>query len=207
MFKRLGHFFISGLMVLAPAFFTIWVVFYLVRIVDGSIVNPFFTLLPIETDARFKVLLTKLAITICVFFLIVVCGYLAERILFKQFAKNFEELIKRIPLFSNVYNSVKEVLLAFFGDKKGIFRSVVFVEYPRKGVYAMGFVTLDKPWELTEKSGKDLVSVFVPSPPNPATGNFVFVPREEVIWSEMTIEEGIRIVISVGAAVPNGKIK
>ena len=101
-----------------------------------------------------------------------------------------------------MYISFKDIAHAFFGDKSGVFKRVVFIEYPRKGIYAMGFVTQEKPWELSIQTGKELVSVFVPSPPNPATGMFVFVPKEEVIETRVTVEEGIKLVISGGAALP-----
>src|SRR3989338_6740481 len=117
----------------------------------------------------------------------------------------FENFLETIPFFNSIYSSIKDVAQAFFGDKRGVFKCVVFIEYPRKGLYAMGFVTQDKPWEISDKLGKEIWSIFVPSPPNPATGNFVLVPKEDVIFSSMTIEEGIRAVISGGAAVPSRK--
>jgi uncharacterized membrane protein len=117
-----------------------------------------------------------------------------------------EALLKRIPFFSKVYGSIKEIAQAFFGDKKGIFKRVVFIEYPRKGIYTIGFVTQDKPWEVNTLTGKDLHTVFVPSPPNPATGFFVFVPKEEIIETSISIEEAVRLILSGGAALPGQRI-
>ena len=88
------------------------------------------------------------------------------------------------------------------GEKTGVFKRAVFLEYPRKGIYVLAFVMNEKRWAIHEKTGKDIVNVFVPAPPNPATGNFVFVLREELIEADITVEEGIRLVISGGAAVP-----
>jgi uncharacterized membrane protein len=127
---------------------------------------------------------------------------LARRFIFKQVLSMIEGFVKNIPIFSHVYGSMKEVAEAFFGDKSGLFKRVVLLEYPRKGIYSMGFVTQEKRWAIHEKTGMEIFTVFVPSPPNPATGNFVFVPKEEIIEINMTIEEGIRLVISGGGSVP-----
>ncbi len=126
----------------------------------------------------------------------------AEKFIFKRLFAAWEGFLDAIPFVNRVYGSIKEVAQAFFGDKTGIFKRVVYVEYPRKGVYALGFVTQEKPWEIHEKTGKEIVNIFLPHPPNPATGYFIFAPKEEVMESNLTVEEGIRMVISAGAAVP-----
>lgn len=202
MFGKLRTHFISGLLVLAPLFLTVIFFNYLVSLTDRLIVNPIFKVLPIHGDQAFMVFLTKLAIAVFVVIFLTLVGTIAEKFLVKRIFGAWEELLKKIPLLNLVYTSVKEIAAAFSGEKKGVFKGVVFFEYPRKGIYAMGFVTLDKKWEIHEKTGKDIVNVFVPSPPNPATGFHVFIPREEVIFSQMSIEEGIRLVISAGSVVP-----
>lgn len=202
MFKKIRTHFVSGLLVLAPLFITIWVIRYLLRLVDGFIVNPVFGVLPFKMDAIVVVVLTKFAIAGLVVLFVALIGLGAERLLVKQFLSGAEILLKNIPVFNTVYGSVKEIAQAFFGDKKGVFRKVVFIEYPRKGIYSLGFITQDKRWEADRATGKELYTVFVPSPPNPATGFFVFVPKEEIVETRLTIEDGIKLVISGGAAVP-----
>ncbi|OGW83495.1 MAG: hypothetical protein A3C47_03050 [Omnitrophica bacterium RIFCSPHIGHO2_02_FULL_51_18] len=202
MFNKLRTHFVSGLLVLSPLFLTIIFFGYLVRLTDRLIVNPIFQVLPINGDQVFKVILTKMAIAFFVVMFLTLVGTLAEKFFVKRAFKAWEGLLKNVPLLNIVYGSVKEIAAAFASDKKGVFKEVVFLEYPRKGIYAMAFVTQEKKWEIHEKTGKEMVNVFVPSPPNPATGFFIFVPREELIRSDMTIEEGIRMVISGGAVVP-----
>ncbi len=200
--------FISGLLVLAPLFITVIVVRYLVRITDAMVVDPVFNLLPFgDIDATFKIFLAKLIIAIVVLAFVTLIGLGAEQIIFKQFLVAGEAVLKSIPLFNKVYGSVREIAQAFFGDKRGIFRSVVYVEYPRKGLYALGFVTQDRRWDIHEQTGRDIVTVFIPSPPNPATGNFIFVPKEDIIPSDLSVEDGLKLVISGGAAVPEIKGK
>lgn len=192
----------AGLLILAPLFLTVVVVGYLVRLTDNFVVNPLFQILPLEVDAKVKVLLAKLAIAFLVALFVIVTGLLAEKFIFKRMFLALEQFLGNVPFFSAIYNSIKEIAIAFFGSKKGVFQKVVFLEYPRKGIYTVGFVTQDKNWEIHAKTGRDVLTVFVPTPPNPATGNFVFVPKEELVESDLTIEEGIRLVISGGAAVP-----
>jgi uncharacterized membrane protein len=205
MFKKLRNYFASGLFILAPFFLTLVFISWLVKLADGFVVNPVFRLLPMEFDADSKIIVTKLIIAVSVVVFVTLLGIAAQKFIFRKLMETGETFISGIPLFSKVYLWFKEISHAFMGEKVGIFKRVVFFEYPRKGLYAMGFVTQDKKWELCDKVGLDLLSVFVPSPPNPATGFFIFVPREELIETTVTVEEGIKMIISGGAALPPQK--
>ena len=200
--------FVSGLLLLAPFLLTLYFIKYLIGLVDKAIVDPvmkaIFVLLPFGVDAQFKILLTKLAIAFFVVCFVIVLGWAAQKFIFKKAIIAFEQFLGTITFFNKIYLSLREITDAFFGDKTGLFKRVVYVEYPRKGVYALGFVTQEKPWEIHEKTGKEIINVFLPHPPNPATGYFIFAPKEEVIESNMSVEEGIRLVISAGAAIPLG---
>lgn len=204
--KGIKHFFFSGLLVLAPLFLTMVVIGYLFKLADAFVVNPVFRMLPFDIDASIQVFLAKILIAACVVAFVVAIGAAAEKIFARQVMALGEALLKRIPLFSKVYGSIQEIAKAFFGDKKGIFKRVVFIEYPRKGLYTVGFVTQDKPWEISSVTGKEMLTVFVPSPPNPATGLFVFIPIEDVIDTNISIEEALRLVLSGGAALPGQKV-
>ena len=202
MIQKFKNHFVSGLLVIGPVFLTVIVIRYLVRLTDRLIVNPVFQILPIEVDATSKIILTKLLIALLVVLLVSFVGFATKKFIFKQLFLGWDAILHNIPFFNRLYMSIKEIALAFFGDKSGVFKRVVFLEYPRKGIYVLGFIMTEKRWDIHEKTGKDIVNVFVPSPPNPATGQFVFVPKEELIEAGITVEEGIRLVISGGAAVP-----
>ena len=202
MFKNFRTHFFSGLLVLAPLFLTLVVVGYLLRLTDAFVVNPLFKVLPFHMDVTFKIFLTKLALGGVVILFVAWIGVGAEKLFVRQFLSGTEMILKSIPVFNKVYGSIKEVAQAFFGDKKGVFKRVVLVEYPRKGVWALGFITQDRQWEAGRVTGKELFTVFVPSPPNPATGCFVFVPKEDVTETALSIEDGIKLVISGGAVIP-----
>lgn len=201
--EKFRSYFAAGLVVLAPLFLSIILISYMFRLADAFIVNPVFRALPIDVDAGFKIILTKAAIAIVVVASVALIGFLARKFLVTNLFNFGESILKGIPVFNRVYLILKEITGAFFDDKKGLFKRVVFLEYPRKGLFALGFVTQDRAWALGEKVGKDLVSVFVPSPPNPATGMFVFAPKEELIDANVSVEEGIKLVISGGAAIPS----
>jgi len=162
--------------------------------------------LPLHMDATFKIFFTKLAIGLFVIIFVTLIGFGVDKLFAKQFVSGFEMILKGIPVINKVYGPIREIAQAFFGDKKGVFKKVVLIEYPRKGIYALGFVTQDKRWEASRATGKELFTVFVPSPPNPATGNFVFVPKEEILEIQLSVEEGLKLVISGGAAIPPLKI-
>ena len=202
MWKQLRHYFVTGLVALSPFFLTLIFVEYLIRLADHFVVNPLFQILPFDFDASFKIFLTKFVILVVVIIFVTLIGWTAEKFIFKRLFTAWEGFLNTIPFVNKVYGSIKDVAQAFFGDKRGVFKRVVYVEYPRKGVYALAFVTQDKPWDIHKKTGKDILNVFIPSPPNPATGFFIFVPREEIIDSDLTIEDGIKLVISGGAAIP-----
>ena len=202
MLQKFRNHFASGLLVIGPVFLTVIVIGYLVKLTDRLVVNPVFEILPIEVDATFKIILTKLLIALLVILLVSFVGFATKKFIFKQLFSSWDTILNNIPFFNRLYMSIKEIVLAFFGYKSGAFKRAVFLEYPRKGIYVLGFIMTEKRWDIHEKTGKDIVNVFVPSPPNPATGQFVFVPKEELIEAGITVEEGIRLVISGGAAVP-----
>lgn len=201
MFKHFRSYFVSGLVTLAPLFLTVLVLFYLVRLADAFVVNPVFRLLPFTFDAPSRALAAKVIIALAVAVFITLLGLAAQKFLFRKILESGEAVILTIPVFNRVYRSFKEISQAIFGDKSGIFKRVVFVEYPRKGVYALGFVTQEKEWKMTE-TPESLLSVFIPNPPNPTTGNVILAPRKDTVETDMSIEEGIRFCISGGAVVP-----
>lgn len=206
MAKKFKSYFVAGLVVMAPLFLSIVFIEYLVKLADSFVVDPLFQALPFNIEASFKVFLTKLAIAAVVAMFVTLIGYGTRKFLVTNLFGFGEAILKKVPVFNRVYLLLKEITGAFFDDKKGMFKRVVFIEYPRKGIYTIGFVTQERPWEIGQKTGKDIINVFVPHPPNPATGFLTFVPKEEVIDSGLSVEEGIKLVISAGAAVPAAKV-
>jgi uncharacterized membrane protein len=105
-----------------------------------------------------------------------------------------ENIIRKMPFVKDVYGSAKQ-LIGFFSAQKVDFRHVVLIEFPRKGIYTIGFITSDKSWTMGTKK---LISVFYPTTPNPTTGFFLLIPEDELIYSDMKVEEAIKIIMSGG---------
>ena len=200
--RRFKSYFVAGLVALAPLFLSIIFIGYLFKLADKFVVDPLFQALPFAIGASFKIFLAKLVIAGVVILVVTMIGYGARKFLVSGLFGFGESILKNIPVFNRIYLVLKEITGAFFDDKKGFFKRVVFVEYPRKGLYAMGFVTQERSWDLGKGTGREVVNVFIPSPPNPATGILTLVPREDLLESDLTIEEGIKLVISAGAAAP-----
>jgi uncharacterized membrane protein len=118
-----------------------------------------------------------------------------------------EKIIGRVPLLNRIYGFVKEVSNTMFGGRKTVFRQVVLVEFPRTGIYSLGFVTSETEGEAQAKTKETVINVFIPTTPNPTSGFLVLVPRKQVINLDMTVGEGMKMVVSGGAVVPPHGVK
>lgn len=127
----------------------------------------------------------------------IVANFLGRRIVFA-----WESLLARIPVVRNLYAGIKQVLEAVLAADGKSFRKVLLVEYPRKGVWSLAFMTSSDLGEVQEKTAGDVVSVFIPTTPNPTSGFVLMVQRSEVIEMDMTVEEGLKMIISMGVVVP-----
>jgi uncharacterized membrane protein len=135
-------------------------------------------------------------------FLIGAVGLLARNYLGKRMIEWVDAGLRRIPLLNKVYGTMKQVNDAFSSSHKTAFRTVVLVEYPRAGVYALGFITSEHNGEAQARLAEKVVAVFVPATPNPTSGFLLLVPEEKVIKLEMSVADGIKYVISLGSIVP-----
>lgn len=129
-------------------------------------------------------------------------GRLARNYLGRKLIELMDQLMSSVPLLNKIYLTVKQVNEAFSSGKKSSFRQVVMIEYPRPGVYSIGFVTSDGHQEAAAKLGRRLLGVFVPTTPNPTGGFLLLVPEEQVTHLEMSVADGIKYIISLGAIAP-----
>lgn len=139
---------------------------------------------------------------IFVFIIITLLGYGSRIFLGRMLFNFFEGILVKVPLINLVYNTVKQIVDTFSQQNNAIFQTVVLIEYPRKGVYAVGFLTNQARGEIQEKTGENLVNVFVPTTPNPTSGFLLMLPNEAIIPMEMTVAEGMKLIISGGAVAP-----
>ena len=193
MYDILKRYFLSGVLVVVPVIFTFIVIRFLFQSIDGILQPVLFELLGYFIPGL-GVVTTAL--------LILLAGILSRnyfgRILYR-FGDNF---LARMPITRPIYSAAKQLIEAIASDKSEVFQETGLVEYPRKGVYALCFIS--HRFKLT-KGGKtrDMVSVFVPSTPTPVSGMVIIVPPEEVILLDMTMEEGIKFLVSGGVASPD----
>lgn len=189
---------LAGLLILVPAALTIYVLIALFRIMDGffgPLVNR--ALRFFVPEARVPGL--GLVMTLLVILLL---GWLSTKVVGRRMILGFERLIQRVPVGRTIYASTKGVLEAVSQAQEDAFTRVVLIEYPKSNLFALAFVTRGARWEAVDPRTADLLLVFVPTTPNPTSGFLLLVPRTEAIPLPISVEEGIRMVISGGILLP-----
>jgi uncharacterized membrane protein len=135
--------------------------------------------------------------------LILIVGLLSRNLVGKVLFNGFENLLKQIPFVRSVYGAIKDLVGAFtMGGKGKTFREVVLIEYPRPGLYTLAFVTNEMSFVAADNRTQDFINVYIPNPPNPTSGVLILVPKEQVMHLNLTIEEGLKLVLSGGIVTP-----
>lgn len=187
--RRVRNWFFTGLVILAPLVLSIYFLGLGFRWMDTLLGG-----LAARTLGRRVPGLGLLASLL----LAVLTGLVASNLLGRRLIAWLETALLRVPIFRSVYSTLKQVVDAFAGQKRTAFQQVVLVEYPRQGIWSIGFVTGPAPEEAQEAVGRDLVNVLITTTPNPTSGFFIMVPREEIVWLRMPVEDGLKLVISGG---------
>lgn len=206
---------LRGLFILLPAILTIYLLYFFIEKADRIIGTVLSKLLVIvQLLPPFPIYVHWLGITfeeripglglITTIILLLGVGVLARSFTGKIIIRLTEKLFSKIPLARSIYSTTKQLTNVITQDSKS-FKQVVFVEYPRKGIHTLGFYTGDT--ENIALSDRDIVNVFLPTSPNPTSGWVIIIPRDELIFSDMSIEEGIKFVVSGGAVKPEEKSK
>lgn len=183
--------FLLGLLSVAPIAITTWILVQFYGVVSRT-VRPILLRIPSITESFPDFFLTLIAFA-CFLALVALVGLFARNLAGRAFFNLLERGLDRIPLIKSVFSSTKQLAEVFFSDQRSAFREVVLFEYPRRGSYSLGFVTAS--------NADGLVSVFLPTTPNPTTGFLLIMPRQEVAVTSLTVEQGIRLIITGGAAM------
>lgn len=194
--------FISGALLLAPLVVTVWAFYKIVSLIGGTFRPLFFFYVPArntQTDIALDVLATLIVIV-----LVTLLGFISRDVFGRFFVRIAERFVLSIPGVGAVYISVKQIVDTFGSQTRNKFSKVVVVEFPRKGVWAMGFLTNRSQGEPQRKLGAELWTVFIPTTPNPTGGYVLFLPPSEVVELDMSIGDGMKMIISGGAFVPPG---
>lgn len=195
--------FLTGLVVLTPVLVTVWVVRLVLQTVTGAVtptVRALIHMLHIEQDwVQFLAPLLGLVLSGVVICLL---GLLAGNVLGRQLIAMLERLLMQIPVVRGVYSATRQFLRTFSGDKTKAFNKVVLFEYPRKGLWTMGLLTGETRGEVQDRSSQPMVSVFVPTTPNPTSGWLIFVPKTDLVELTMSVDDAFKMIISGGVLTP-----
>jgi len=188
--RKLRGQFIMGLVLVVPLGLTAWILVWIFNAID-NILGPYIEKLwgHYYPGIGFGVMVV----------LIYLIGLLAGNFLGRRLIRFGESLLARVPVVRPLYNGIKQVLESFSSPGKTGFMQVVLIEYPRKGIKAIGFITN----ELTDSSGQKLINVFIPTSPNPTTGFLQIVKEEEITRTRLSVDDAIKMVVSVGRTIPD----
>ncbi|MFQ6078489.1 MAG: DUF502 domain-containing protein [Thermodesulfobacteriota bacterium] len=199
----LKRYFLTGLLVLIPISLCIYIVKIVITAADRFLrflppaYNPG-TYLPVHIPGL------GIILTVAVIFLV---GLVTANFVGKKVVHGIEYLFARIPLVRTIYTGAKEIVQTIVLDRPSQFRQVVLIEYPRRGIYSIAFVTSSPSGELAAKVNGDFLNVFIPTTPNPTSGFFILVSREETIPLNITIEDAFKLIMSAGISMPTRQIK
>jgi len=200
--KRLRSYFLTGLLVLVPLVLTTYIIWNLFLAIDGILRGVINSLIlePFGFPAGRQIPGIGF---IALVLIIIATGIIARNYFGRKIVLFGDQLVERIPLINRVYGAIKQISTAFLSSKREVFKKAVLFEYPRKGIYSIGFYTQDTRGPVQQSLDADVVSIFLPTTPNPTSGFLLFVPKNDIIELDLTIEEALKLVISGGAVVPN----
>ena len=213
---RLRGNFLAGLIIIAPIGLTLWLIWTVVGWVD-SWVWPFVPnyyhpepminrLLGRGVENQIMVNVRGVGVVIFLIFTIIV-GWLGKGLIGRSFIGIGERFVDRMPVVRSIYNAAKQIAETVFSQRETSFDKACLVEYPRKGIWAIAFISTDAKGEINAKlvHGEVIVTVFLPTTPNPTSGFLLFLPRRDIIELEMSVEDAAKLVISAGLVYPNNK--
>ena len=201
---RLRGAFLTGLVVIAPVGLTIWLIWSVVGWIDG-VVLP---LVPhtMRPEQYIGINLRGVGVIIFLMFTVIV-GWIAKGIIGRSLIGFAERLVDRMPVVRSVYSGIKQISETVFAQSESSFEKACLIQYPRRGIWAIGFISTTAKGEVAQRaetSGR-LISVFVPTTPNPTSGFLLFFPEEDVTELDMSVEDAAKLVISAGLVYPNEK--
>ena len=193
-FARIRNYFIAGMVVLIPIGITVYLTIFLVSISSK--------ILPKEINPNHYLPYDIPGVEILMsIFIITLIGWISLSFLGKKLLNLFDNILKKIPILRTIYPAIGQMIETFTKSEKGK-KNVVLVEYPRKGSWAVGFATKKNSGEISEKTNKKLINVFVPTTPNPTSGFLLMFPEDEVIYLDLTFEEASKFIVSAGTSNP-----
>ena len=201
LFQRLRSNFLTGLVLITPIILTIYLLWGVINFIDDKVVpwlpNKYNPSTYLGKDIPGLGVMTFLVFTTIV-------GMVTKGFFGRQLIKYWQSLVDRTPVFRSIYNALKQIAETVFTKSDQTFKSACLVEYPRRGIWVVAFVSTITKGEIKEKINKDeILTVFVPTTPNPTSGFLLFIPKKDVIILKMSVENAAKLVISAGLVVPD----
>ncbi|MEO9652847.1 MAG: DUF502 domain-containing protein [Roseobacter sp.] len=212
-FSRLRANFLTGLVVIAPVGLTLWLIWSVVGWIDGLVLpvvpnkyqpdRMLQNLLGLDPSVQIDV--RGIGVVIFLMFTIIV-GWTAKGIIGRSMISFAEGLVERTPVVRSIYSGIKQISETVFAQSERSFEKACIIEYPRKGIWAIGFISTNTKGEIAARgnNGETMLSIFLPTTPNPTSGFLLFVPETDVTILDMSVEEAAKLVISAGLVYPNG---
>ncbi len=188
----LRRYLLTGIVVIAPVGLTAYVLWWIFARLD-RILGQVFTVIGLRIPGLGLIALVAIVIGV---------GWLAQQAVGREAISLGKNWLKRFPLTRTIYTAASQIVEQIVGENRRLFRSCVLVEYPRPGIWAVGFLTSEASREISEAVAEDALSIFLPTTPNPTSGYLIFVPRSQIVPLRMTVEEGFKLVVSAGAVTP-----
>tara|TARA_Y100000816_G_scaffold71165_1_gene47725 strand:- start:176 stop:790 length:615 start_codon:yes stop_codon:yes gene_type:complete len=194
-FARLRNYFLAGIVVLVPIGFTLYLTIFLIKISSKLLPNE------INPNNYLPFSIPGLEILLSVIIIIIVGG-ISLSFFGKRIVSLINDIFKKIPILRTIYSAIGQMTQSFTSSGKDK-KSVVLVEYPKKGSWAVGFATKENEGEISKKVNKQMINVFVPTTPNPTSGFLLMYPKDEVIYLDMSFEEASKFIVSAGTSDPS----
>jgi len=191
---KLRNYFITGIVVSVPIGITLYLTKFFIS-VSSKLIPP-----EINPNNYLPFFIPGLEIILAIIFITLI-GYLSLSFIGKKILQLFNDLLKKIPILRTIYSALGQMAETLSPKRKNK-KSVVLIEYPRKGSWAVGFATRDNKGEISKKTNQNLVNVFVPTTPNPTSGFLLMFPKEEIVYLDMSFEEASKFIVSAGTSNP-----
>ena len=214
LFAGLRASFLTGLVVIAPVGLTIWLIWTVVGWIDGFVLplvpdhyqpdRLIQTYLGIDDVAQINI--RGIGVVIFLLFTMLI-GWIAKGFIGRSLIRWAESIVERTPVVRSIYSGIKQISETVFAQSERSFEKACLIEYPRRGIWAIGFISTEARGEISQRTGnaKQMLSIFVPTTPNPTSGFLLFFPADDIIELDMTVEDAAKLVISAGLVYPNGK--
>ena len=207
-FVSLRNNFFKGILISVPIFITFYVAWILIKFFDNKVTPVLGPLIPKHLNPSnylpFEIPGIGL-LTVFIFFAII--GFLTTGLFGRIFSSLVEKILSKIPVLRNIYSGLKQLFETILSKRSNSFREVILLEYPRKGIWAMGFLTGDTEGEVQRLTKNSMINIFLPTTPNPTSGFLLFVPAKDVLRLSMSVEEAIKMIISAGILTPSERQK